>query len=91
MISLEYCMQKLGTLKRRGLAQATITYDPLSLQIALKVLASEQRNLQEMERENATFRGLHATVNQTAVPSQPKEKNTLLCSSFSPAERSTLL
>ena len=31
-----------------------------------------------MERENATARCLQAVVNHTSVPSQPKEKHTLL-------------
>jgi len=42
------------------------------------VLSYEQRKLQEVKRENATSRGLHAAANHTSVPSQPKEKNNLL-------------
>jgi hypothetical protein len=60
------------------MASSSSPTTPLFLQIALKVLSSEQRKLQEMERENVTARRLQAVANHTSVPSQPKEKNTLL-------------
>jgi hypothetical protein len=73
---LECCLQNLGTgAKNFGLSNDHL---PLALQIALKVLSSERQKLEEMKRENATSRRLHAAANHTSVPFQPKEKNILL-------------